>query len=107
MNNIICIAGPTASGKTALAVQLAKELNGEVISCDSMQVYRRMDIGTAKPTIDEREGIAHHMLDVAESEEDFSVSKYCDLATPILEDIICRGKPPSLPAERVFIWMRS
>ena len=92
MNNIICIAGPTASGKTALAVQLAKELNGEVISCDSMQVYRRMDIGTAKPTIDEREGIAHHMLDVAEPEEDFSVSKYCDLATPILEDIICRGK---------------
>jgi len=92
VNNIICIAGPTASGKTALAVQLAKEFNGEVISCDSMQVYRRMDIGTAKPTMDEREGIAHHMLDVAEPEEDFSVSKYCDLATPILEDILARGK---------------
>ena len=53
MNNIICIAGPTASGKTALAVELAKELNGEVVSCDSMQVYRRMDIGTAKPTLEE------------------------------------------------------
>ena len=92
MNNIICIAGPTASGKTALAVQLAKELNGEVISCDSMQIYRRMDIGTAKPTADEMEGIPHHMLDVAEPEEDFSVSKYCDLATPILDDILSRGK---------------
>ena len=92
MNNIICIAGPTASGKSALAVQLAKELNGEVISCDSMQIYRRMDIGTAKPTADEMEGIPHHMLDVAEPEEDFSVSKYCDLATPILDDILSRGK---------------
>ena len=92
MNNIICIAGPTASGKTALAVELAKELNGEVISCDSMQIYKRMDIGTAKPTLEERQGIVHHMLDVAEPEEEFSVSKYCDMATPILEDIISRGK---------------
>ncbi len=92
MDNIICIAGPTASGKTALAVALAKELNGEVISCDSMQVYRRMDIGTAKPTLEEREGIPHHMLDVAEPEEDFSVSRYCELATPIVDDILARGK---------------
>ena len=92
MNNIICIAGPTASGKTALAVELAKELNGEVISCDSMQIYRRMDIGTAKPTSDEMQGIIHHMFDVAEPEEDFSVSKYCEMATPILDDIVARGK---------------
>lgn len=92
MNNIICIAGPTASGKTALAVELAKELNGEVISCDSMQVYRRMDIGTAKPTQDEMQGIIHHMIDVAEPEEDFSVSRYCEMATPILDDILARGK---------------
>ena len=92
MNNIICIAGPTASGKTALAVELAKEYNGEVVSCDSMQIYKRMDIGTAKPTLEERQGIVHHMLDVAEPEEEFSVSKYCDMATPILEDIISRGK---------------
>ena len=92
MNNIICIAGPTASGKTALAVQLAKELCGEVISCDSMQIYRRMDIGTAKPTAGEMEGIPHHMLDVAEPEEDFSVSKYCEMAAPILDDILSRGK---------------
>ena len=92
MNNIICIAGPTASGKTALAVELAKELDGEVVSCDSMQVYRRMDIGTAKPTPDEMQGIRHHMLDVAEPDEDFSVSRYCAMAGPIVDDIVARGK---------------
>ena len=92
MNNIICIAGPTASGKTALAVELAKELNGEVVSCDSMQVYKRMDIGTAKPTLEERQGIIHHMIDVSEPAEDFSVSRYCAMATPIVEDIVARGK---------------
>ena len=92
MNPIICIAGPTASGKTALAVALAKELNAEVVSCDSMQVYRRMDIGTAKPTAQEMQGIPHHMIDVAEPEEDFSVSRYCRLASPIVDDIVARGK---------------
>ena len=92
MNNIICIAGPTASGKTALAVELAKELNGEVISCDSMQVYRRMDIGTAKPTKEEMQGIVHHMIDVAEPDEDFSVSKYCAMASLAIDDIVSRGK---------------
>ena len=92
MNNIICIAGPTASGKTSLAVSLARELNGEVISCDSMQIYKRMDIGTAKPSLEEMEGIPHHMIDVAEPDEDFSVSRYCEMAAPILDDIIARGK---------------
>lgn len=92
MNNIICIAGPTASGKTALAVELAKELNGEVVSCDSMQVYKRMDIGTAKPTVEEMQGIPHHMLDVAQAWEDFSVSRYCNQASPIVDDIIAQGK---------------
>ena len=92
MNNIICIAGPTASGKTALAVELAKELDGEVVSCDSMQVYRRMDIGTAKPSMEERQGIVHHMIDVAEAHEDFSVSKYCVMASSIVDDIVARGK---------------
>ena len=92
MNPIICIAGPTASGKTALAVELAKELNGEVVSCDSMQVYKRMDIGTAKPTEEEMQGIPHHMIDVAEPDEDFSVSRYCCLAAPIVDDIVARGK---------------
>lgn len=92
MNNIICIVGPTASGKSALAVELAKEYHGEVVSCDSMQVYRRMDIGTAKPTREEMQGIPHHMIDVAEPDEDFSVSRYCRLATPIVDDIVSRGK---------------
>ena len=92
MNSIICIAGPTASGKTALAVELAKELGGEVVSCDSMQVYRRMNIGTAKPTPAEMQGIPHHMIDVAEPDEDFSVSRYCAMAAPIVDDIVARGK---------------
>ena len=92
MDKIICIAGPTASGKTALAVELAKLTDGEVVSCDSMQVYKRMDIGTAKPTREEMEGIPHHMLDVAEPDEDFSVSRYCELAGPIVDYIVARGK---------------
>ncbi len=92
MNNLICIPGPTASGKTALAVQLAKLTNGEVVSCDSMQIYRKMDIGTAKPTEEEKQGIPHHMLDVAEPWEDFSVSRYCEMAAPIVDDILSRGK---------------
>ncbi len=92
MDKIICIAGPTASGKTALAVALAKEVNGEVISCDSMQIYKGMDIGTAKPTTEEMDGIPHHMLDVVSPDEDFSVSRYCEMADPILNDILARGK---------------
>ena len=92
MKNIICVAGPTASGKTALAVELAKEFNGEVVSCDSMYVYKGMNIGTAKPTEEEMQGIVHHMIDVAEPTEDFSVSKYCDMAAPIVDDIVARGK---------------
>ena len=92
MNNLICIAGPTASGKTALSIALAKELDAEIVSCDSMQVYKRMDIGTAKPTLQEREGIPHHMLDVAQPDEDFSVSRYCAMASPIVDNILARGK---------------
>jgi tRNA dimethylallyltransferase len=92
LDKIICIAGPTASGKTALAVELAKAVNGEVVSCDSMQVYRRMDIGTAKPTSEEMQGIPHHMLSVCDPEDDFSVSRYCEMATPIVDDILARGK---------------
>ena len=92
MHNLICIAGPTASGKTALSIALAHELDAEIVSCDSMQVYRRMDIGTAKPSPEERSGIIHHMLDVAEPWEDFSVSRYCATASPIVDDILARGK---------------
>ena len=92
MNNILCIAGPTASGKTALAVELAREFNGEVVSCDSMYVYRHMNIGTAKPDREEMGGIVHHMIDVADPWEDFSVSRYCCMAAPIVDDIVARGK---------------
>ena len=77
---ILVITGPTASGKTWLAVELAKAHNGEVVSADSMQIYRRMDIGTAKPTREEMGGVPHHMLDVADPEEDFSVARYVDMA---------------------------
>ena len=92
MDKIICVVGPTASGKTALAVELAKFTDGEVVSCDSMQIYRRLDIGTAKPTVDEMQGIPHHMIDIVEPDEDFSVGRYVELATPIVEDILARGK---------------
>ena len=92
MNNIICVVGPTASGKTKLAVELAKAYDGEVLSCDSMQIYRRMDIGTAKPTMEEAQGIPHHMIDVVEPDDSFSVSRYVEMADPILQDILSRGK---------------
>ena len=92
MDKIICVAGPTASGKTRMAVELAKQLDGEVLSCDSMQIYRRMDIGTATPTAEEMQGVPHHMLNVADPEEDFSVGKYVAMAGPILQDILSRGK---------------
>ena len=92
MNKIICVAGPTASGKTSLAVELAKLTDGEVVSCDSMQIYKRMTIGTAKPVPEEMDGIVHHMIDVAEPDEAFSVSRYCEMATPIVDDILARGK---------------
>ena len=92
MQNILCLVGPTASGKTALAIELAKELGGEVVSCDSMQIYRGMDIGTAKPTVEEMQGIPHHMIDICDPTESFSVSRYTQMATPIVDDILARGK---------------
>ncbi len=94
MPQVVCVVGPTASGKTALGVWLAQQYNGEVVSCDSMQVYRRMDIGTAKPTAQEMGGIVHHMIDVAEPTEDFSVERYRREAVPIVDDILSRGKLP-------------
>ena len=91
---VLVLVGPTASGKTRLAVELAKEHNGEVVSADSMQIYRRMDIGTAKPTAEEMEGIPHHMIDVADPEEDFSVARYVEMAAACVDDILARGKLP-------------
>ena len=91
---IVVICGPTASGKTALSIALAKAFDGEVVSADSMQIYRRMDIGTAKPTKQEMDGVPHHMLDVAEPGEAYSVSRYVEEATACVEDILARGKLP-------------
>ena len=91
---IVCVAGPTACGKTTLGVLLAQRFHGEVVSADSMQIYRRMDIGTAKPTAEEREGIPHHMIDVAEPEENWSAARYVTAATECVEDIFRRGKRP-------------
>lgn len=93
---ILVICGPTASGKTALAVELARRHNGEVVSADSMQIYHRMDIGTAKPTPEEMGGVPHHMLDVADPEEDFSVARYVDMAAKCVDDILSRGRLPIL-----------
>ena len=92
MDRIICVVGPTASGKTKLAVQLAKLYGGEVVSCDSMQIYKHMDIGTAKPTKEEMEGVHHHLLDMVEPGEDFSAGKYVQLADSCVQDILSRGR---------------
>lgn len=91
---IIIICGPTASGKTNLAVQCAKMLDSEVVSADSMYIYKGLDIGTAKPTVEEMQGVKHHIIDVINANEDFSVSDYKKMATDVIEDIIARGKIP-------------
>ena len=91
---IVILCGPTATGKTRLGVALAKALGGEVVSADSMQVYRDMAIGTARPTEEEMEGIPHHMMAVADPGENFSVARYVAEATPVVDDILARGKIP-------------
>ena len=91
---ILVITGPTATGKTALSVELAKKLGGEVVSADSMQIYRGMDIGTAKVTKAEMQGVAHHMIDIADPSEDYSVSRYVREADEAVRDILSRGKLP-------------
>ena len=91
---LICIAGPTASGKTALSIALAKLLDTEIISSDSMQLYRGMDIGTAKPDMAERDGVVHHMFDVAEAGETFSVARYQQMADACAQEILSRGRIP-------------
>lgn len=93
---ILVISGPTASGKTRLAAELAALRGGEVVSADSMQIYRRMDIGTAKPTEEEKRGVPHHMIDVADPEEDFSVARYVDMAARCIDGILARGRLPIL-----------
>lgn len=91
---LVVITGPTASGKTALGVALARRLGGEVVSADSMQIYRGMDIGTAKPTPEEMQGVPHHMIDIADPTENYSVSRYAKEAAACVDDILARGKLP-------------
>jgi tRNA dimethylallyltransferase len=91
---LLVIVGPTGSGKTDTAVLAALALGGEVVTADSMQVYRGMDIGTAKPTLDERRGVPHHLIDVAEPDEEFSVARYVALADAVIADIHARGRVP-------------
>lgn len=93
MDPIICIGGPTASGKTELSLRLAQALGAEIVSCDSMQIYKRMDIGTAKPTAEERARAVHHMIDLIEPNDDFSVGRYVQLADACVQDILRRQKP--------------
>lgn len=89
---LTAIVGPTASGKTSLAVELCKRLNGEAVSCDSMQIYKGMDIATAKPTEQEMQGIPHHMIGFLDPEIPFSVAKYCESAKSAINDIVGREK---------------
>ena len=93
---IVCVVGPTACGKTTLGVLLAKRYGGEVVSADSMQIYRGMTIGTAAPTEAEMEGIPHHMIAVADPAEQWSAARYAQAAIPIVDDILTRGKLPIL-----------
>ncbi len=91
---VILLAGPTAVGKTQLALEIAHRLGTEIINCDSMQVYRYMEIGTAKPTPEERALVAHHLLDVADPDEPFDAARYAELARPVIESLRNRGKVP-------------
>lgn len=93
---LLVIVGPTASGKTALSVELAKRFNGEIVSADSMQIYKNMDIATAKPTEKEKQGIAHHLMDFLPPSEKFSVADFCALAKNAIDDIVSRNKLPIL-----------
>lgn len=94
LNKIIVICGPTGSGKTALSVELALKYGGEIVSADSVAIYKGLDVGSAKPTVEERKGVVHHMIDVVTPFDEFSVSDYEKMALPIVEDILSRGKLP-------------
>ena len=91
---VIVICGPTASGKTSLSIEVAKKIDGEIISCDSMQIYKKMNIGTAKPTVEEMQGIPHYMLDFVLPSERYSVADFKEAATDRIEDILKREKVP-------------
>ena len=93
---IVCVAGPTACGKTTLGVLLARRFHGEVVSADSMQIYRGMTVGTAAPTEAEMQGVTHHMIAVADPAEQWSAARFCQAADACIQDILSRGKLPVL-----------
>ncbi len=93
---LLAVVGPTASGKTSLAIELAKALDGEVVSCDSMQIYRGMTVATAAPTEEEQQGVPHHLIGIIDPDESFSVVEYIRLAKKIIDDIASRGRQPVL-----------
>lgn len=93
-SKVICIVGPTASGKTGLGIELAKKINGEVISADSMQIYKNLNVGTAKVTIEEAQGIKHHIIDICDVNEKFSVADFKAMCYDKIEEIISQGKTP-------------
>ncbi|MBQ2284172.1 MAG: tRNA (adenosine(37)-N6)-dimethylallyltransferase MiaA [Clostridia bacterium] len=93
IKDLIVITGPTASGKTAMSVEVAKVLGAEIVNADSMQIYKYMDIGTAKPTVEERQGVPHHLIDIVNPDEQFSVARYCQCAKQAIDSIHAKGKP--------------
>lgn len=95
-NSVLVLTGPTAGGKSAVAMRLASELNAEIVSCDSMQIYKHLDIGTAKPSLDDQAQIPHYLLDICSVEENFSVARYVSLAKASFASIINKGKLPLL-----------
>ena len=95
-NKVVCVVGPTACGKTKMGVALAQRFGGEVVSVDSMQLYRGMTIGTAAPTAAEMEGVPHHMIAVADPAEQWSAARFCQAADACIQDILSRGKLPVL-----------
>src|SRR5438874_513618 len=94
MHPMVLVLGPTGSGKSGLAIQLARAFNGEIVNCDSQQVYRFLNIGTAKVPIEQRLGVPHHLIDVADPDEVFSAGEYARRARLVLEDIRARGRLP-------------
>ena len=93
-SRVIAVGGPTASGKTALSVGLAKAFGGEIITADSMQIYKNLDVGTAKPSIEERQGVPHYLLDFLPPETPYSVADFTAAADPLIQEITARGKLP-------------
>ena len=102
MNKVIILLGPTGVGKTEVSILLAKALGTEIISADSMQIYRGMDIGTAKPSEEQRMSVKHHMIDIISSSEPYSAGRYIEDVTPVIEALHRKGKSPLLPEEQDF-----